>query len=98
MPADGAADVDLHNVPGHVAIVGGGIDDASLTDVVDGALSIGLRWLTVEVMPSEWWGDPLEVSRRAFVDAERLVLAQRDVLHARGVRVRALGRRDVRVP
>ena len=85
-------------MPGHVAIVGGGIDDASLADVVDGALSVGLRWLTVEVMPSEWWGDPLEVSRRAFVDAERLILGWRDDLRARGVRVRGLGRRDVRVP
>ncbi len=92
------ADVDLHQVPGHVAIVGGGIDDASLADVVDGALAIGLRWLTVEVVPSERWGDPLVVSRRAFADAERLLLARRDELHGRGVRIRGLGRRDQRVP
>ncbi len=93
-----AADVDLHQVPGHVAIVGGGIDDSSLADVVDGALAIGLRWLTVEVVPSDRWGDPLAVSRRAFADAERLLLARRDELHGRGVRVRGLGRRDARVP
>jgi undecaprenyl diphosphate synthase len=91
-------DVDLHQVPGHVAIVGGGVDEASLADVVDGALGIGLRWLTIEVLPGDWWGDPLEVSRRAFADAERLVLARRDELHQRGVRVRGLGRRDARVP
>jgi undecaprenyl diphosphate synthase len=90
--------VDLHQVPGHVAIVGGGLDDASLADVVDGALSIGLRWLTVEVVPTERWGDPLAVSRRAFADAERLLRARRDELHGRGVRIRALGRRDARVP
>ena len=93
-----AADVDLHQVPGHVAIVGGGVDEASLADVVDGALSIGLRWLTIEVLPGEGWGDPLEVSRRAFADAERLLLARRDDLHRRGVRIRGLGRRDERVP
>lgn len=91
-------DVDLHQVPGHVAIVGGGVDEASLVDVVDGALGIGLRWLTIEVLPGEWWGDPLEVSRRAFADAERLVLARRDEFHQRGVRIRGLGRRDTRVP
>ena len=91
-------DVDLHQVPGHVAIVGGGVDDASLADVVDGALGIGLRWLTIEVVPGEWWGDPLEVSRRAFADAERMVVARRDELHRRGVRIRGLGRRDTRVP
>jgi undecaprenyl diphosphate synthase len=93
-----AADVDLHQVPGHVAVVGGGVDEASLADVVDGALGIGLRWLTIEVLPGEWWGDPLEVSRRAFADAEHLVLARRDEFHQRGVRIRGLGRRDTRVP
>ena len=89
-----SADVDLHQVPGHVAIVGGGIDDSSLADVVDGALAIGLRWLTVEVVPSDRWGDPLAVSRRAFADAERLLLARRDELQRAGVRVRGLGRRS----
>jgi len=92
------AAVDLHRVPGHVAIVGGGIDESSLADVVDGALAIGLRWLTVELVPTERWGDPLVESRRAFADAERLLLARRDELRARGVRVRALGRRETRVP
>ena len=90
--------VDLHRVPGHVAIVGGGIDDASLADVVDGALAIGLRWLTVEVVPSERWGDPVSVSQRVFDDAERLLRARGEELHARGVRIRGLGRRDTRAP
>jgi len=90
--------VDLHRVPGHVAIVGGGIDDGSLADVVDGALAIGLRWLTVEVVPSECWAEPVAVTRGAWERAEALLLARRDELHQRGVRVRALGRRDARVP
>jgi undecaprenyl diphosphate synthase len=93
-----SADVDLHRVPGHVAIVGGGVDEASLADVVDGALAIGLRWLTVEVLPSESWADPLAVSRQALLDAEQLVVSRRDQLAARGVRIRGLGRRDARVP
>jgi undecaprenyl diphosphate synthase len=92
------ADVDLSRVPGHVAVVGGGIDQASLADVVDGALAVGLRWLTVEVVPTECWGGCLAVSRQVFADAERLLLAVRDALAERGVRVRALGRRDARVP
>jgi undecaprenyl diphosphate synthase len=90
--------VDLHRVPGHVAIVGGGIDESALADVVDGALTIGLRWLTVEIVPSERWADPVGVARHAFADAERLVVACRDELRGRGVRIRALGRRDARVP
>ncbi|HEY3671524.1 MAG TPA: undecaprenyl diphosphate synthase family protein, partial [Acidimicrobiia bacterium] len=93
-----SVDVDLHQVPGHVAIVGGGVDEASLTDVVDGALGIGLRWLTIELVPGEWWGEPLEVSRRAFAEAEQLVIARREELHRQGVRIRGLGRRDARVP
>lgn len=91
-------DVDLHRVPGHVAIVGGGVDEVSLADVVDGALDIGLRWLTVEALPSDSWGDPLEAWHTALAVAEQLVVARRDELGARGVRVRGLGRRDVRVP
>ena len=90
--------VDLHRVPGHVAIVGGGIDEASLADVVDGALAIGLRWLTVEVVTSECWTAPVVVTRDAWERAEALLLARRDDLHQRGVRVRALGRREARVP
>lgn len=91
-------DTDLQRVPGHVAIEGGGVDEASLADVVDGALELGLRWLTIEVLPSDRWGESLAVSQRSFVAAERLVGARRDELHARGVRVRGLGRRDARVP
>ena len=65
------ADVDLHRVPGHVAIVGGGIDEASLADVVDGALAIGLRWLTVEIVPTECFALPLTELREACSHAGR---------------------------
>jgi undecaprenyl diphosphate synthase len=93
-----SVDVDLHRVPGHVAIVGDGVDERSLSDVVDGALAIGLRWLTVEVVPSDRWGEPLLATRDACERAEALLLARRDDLYARGVRVRVLGRRDARLP
>lgn len=92
------AAVDLHHVPGHVAIIGGDVDEASLADVVDGALALGLRWLTVEALPSDCWGGPLGESCRAFVDAERLLVSLADDLHGRGVRIRGLGRRAARVP
>jgi undecaprenyl diphosphate synthase len=92
------ADVDLHRVPGHVAVVGGGVDESALADVVDGALDIGLRWLTVEVLTSDCWTQPVGVTQRGFADAERLILDRRDELHERGVRIRGLGRRDARIP
>ena len=92
------ADVDLQRVPGHVAIVGRGLDEASLADVVGGALALGLRWLTVEALPGDAWGEPLEVASRELDVAERLVLGGRDEFHRRGVRIRALGRRAARIP
>jgi len=46
-----------------------GVDERSLADVVDGALSIGLRWLTVEVVPSERWGEPLAATQDALASA-----------------------------
>ena len=91
-------EVDLHRVPGHVAIVGEGVDESSLADVVDGALEIGLRWLTVEVVAGTRWGELVCDAGDAFAAAEQLVRAGRDGFHARGVRVRALGRREPRVP
>jgi undecaprenyl diphosphate synthase len=90
--------VDLHRVPGHVAILGDAVDDASLADVVDGALAIGLRWLTVEVLPATGWSEPLGHIRTACEQVEAMVRARREALHAHGVRVRALGRREPRVP
>jgi undecaprenyl diphosphate synthase len=96
------AELDLHQIPGHVAIVadGGGcsVGEAALVDAVDGALEIGLRWLTVDLVPSARWSEPLGELPALLVDAERVLLAQRDGWHARGVRVRGIGRRAERVP
>jgi undecaprenyl diphosphate synthase len=98
----GAADVDLHRVPGHVAIVvdggGHGACEAALVDVVEGALEIGLRWLTVDALPSARWGDPLVDLRSLLADVERVLVSRRDELHACGVRIRGIGRRDSRLP
>jgi undecaprenyl diphosphate synthase len=95
-------ELDLHQIPGHVAMVadGGGcsVSEAALVDVVDGALEIGLRWLTVDLVPSARWSEPLGELRALLADAERMLLAQRDGWHARGVRIRVIGRRDERLP
>jgi undecaprenyl diphosphate synthase len=99
----GVPDVDLHRVPGHVAIVvdGGGTDgvgETALVDVVEGALEIGLRWLTVDTLPSARWGEPLADLRSLLADVERVLLLRREELHGRGVRIRVIGRRDTRLP
>jgi undecaprenyl diphosphate synthase len=95
-------ELDLHQIPGHVAIVADGnrctVGEPALVDVVDGALEIGLRWLTVDLVPSARWSEPLGELRALLADAERVLLARRDAWHARGVRVRAIGRRGERLP
>ena len=95
-------ELDLHQIPGHVAIVADGngctVGEAALVDVVEGALEVGLRWLTVDLVPSARWSEPIGELRALLADAERVLLARRDDLHARGVRVRAIGRRGERLP
>lgn len=94
--------LDLHRVPGHVAIV---IDDgshaageAALADVVEGGLEIGLRWLTVDAMPAHLWGLPLGEVELLLDLYERLLVDRRDELHGWGVRLRCIGRRDAHLP
>jgi undecaprenyl diphosphate synthase len=92
------ASVDLHQVPGHVAVVGEGVDEGSLVEVVDGALTIGLRWLTVELVSGARWSASLDATRDSFAAAEALLVSCRDGFHRHGVRIRCLGRRASRVP
>jgi undecaprenyl diphosphate synthase len=90
--------VDLHRVPGHVAIVGDGADEASLLDVVGAALDVGLRWLTVEVVAAASLGEPVASTCEALAAAEPMVVAIGRYAHDRGVRIRVLGRREPRIP
>jgi undecaprenyl diphosphate synthase len=95
-------ELDLHRIPGHVAVVvdgaGYSVGEEALLDVVDGALGIGLRWLTVDLVPSARWGQPLGEVRALLADTERVLLKRRDELHLRGVRIRCIGRRAARLP
>ncbi len=94
--------LDLLRVPGHVAIViddaGHASGEAALVDVVEGGLEIGLRWLTVDALPAHLWGRPLGEVARLLDLYERLLVERRDELHARGVRLQCIGRREARMP
>ena len=96
------AELDLHRVPGHVAIViedgGHARGETALVDVVDGALAIGLRWLTVDALPAHRWCRPLDEVHVLLDLSERVLLDRRDEFHARGVRIRFIGHRDARLP
>ncbi len=82
----------LKRTDGHAA------GEEALFDTVDGALDIGLRWMTVYAFSTENWRRPLDEVRFLMRFNETLLLTRRDDLDERGVRVRFIGRRGGRVP
>jgi undecaprenyl diphosphate synthase len=82
----------LKRTDGHAA------GEEALFDTVEGALDIGLRWMTVYAFSTENWRRPLDEVRFLMNFNERLLLTRRDELHGKGVRVRFMGRRGGRVP
>jgi undecaprenyl diphosphate synthase len=82
----------LKRTEGHTA------GEEALFDTVDGALDIGIRWLTVYAFSTENWRRPLDEVRFLMNFNEGLLLRRRDELNDRGVRIRFAGRRGGRVP
>ena len=82
----------LPRTEGHAA------GEEALFDTVEGALDIGLRWLTVYAFSTENWRRPLDEVRFLMGFNERLLMQRRDELNTKGVRVRFIGRRGGRVP
>jgi undecaprenyl diphosphate synthase len=82
----------LKRTDGHAA------GEEALLDAVEGALELGVGWLTVYAFSTENWRRPRDEVRFLMNFNESLLLRRRDELHERGVRIRFLGRRDWRVP
>jgi len=82
----------LKRTDGHAA------GEEALFDTVEGALDIGLQWMTVYAFSTENWRRPIDEVRFLMRFNESLLLKRRDDLNARGVRVRFIGRRGGRVP
>ena len=82
----------LKRTDGHAA------GEEALFDTVEGALEIGLPWMTVYAFSTENWRRPLDEVRFLMRFNESLLLRRRDELNERGVRVRFIGRRGGRVP
>ncbi len=82
----------LKRTEGHAA------GEEALFDTVEGALDLGLGWLTVYAFSTENWRRPLDEVRFLMSFNEQLLVKRRDDLDARGVRVRFIGRRGGRVP
>lgn len=82
----------LKRTDGHAA------GEEALFDTVEGALEIGLPWMTVFAFSTENWRRPLDEVRFLMRFNESLLLRRRDELDDLGVRVRFIGRRGGRVP
>ncbi len=82
----------LPRTEGHAA------GEEALLDAVEGALELGLGWLTLYAFSTENWRRPVEEVRYLMGFNEGILTRHRDDLHARGVRIRFAGRRDWRVP
>jgi undecaprenyl diphosphate synthase len=72
--------------------------ERALYDVVEGALEVGLPYLTVYAFSTENWDRPASEVRFLMNFNRTLIRARRDELAERGVRIRFLGRRDWRLP
>ncbi len=77
---------------------GHGAGEVALLDAVDGALDLGVKWLTVYAFSTENWRRPPEEVRYLMGFNKNLLRNRRDYLNERGVRIRFSGRRDWRVP
>ena len=82
----------LKRTEGHAA------GEEALVDAVEGALDLGVEWLTLYAFSTENWRRPAEEVRFLMNFNESLLLRRRDELNEQGVRIRFAGRRDWRVP
>jgi len=87
-----AAQRGLARTDGHRA------GEEALFDVVEGALELGIGWLSVYTFSTENWRRPADEVRFLVNFNEDILVRRRDELNERGVRVRFVGRRDWRVP
>jgi undecaprenyl diphosphate synthase len=82
----------LKRTDGHAA------GEEALFDTVNGALDVGLEWMTVFAFSTENWRRPVDEVRFLMSFNEGQLLRRRDELNELGVRVRFIGRRAGRVP
>lgn len=78
----------LPRTAGHLA------GEAALFDTVEGALQIGIRWLTAFTFSTENWARDAEEVEFLMWFNEDLLTRRRDDLHAQGVRMRFAGDMD----
>lgn len=78
----------LHRTQGHAA------GEAALFDVVDGALDLGVGWLTAYTFSTENWKRSEEEVQFLLHFNVEVLQRRRDSLNEKGVRIRFIGDRD----
>jgi undecaprenyl diphosphate synthase len=82
----------LQRTDGHAA------GEAAMFDTVEGAVDVGLRWLTLYAFSTENWNRPKSEVSYLMGFNRGLLRRRRQELDDMNVRIRFLGRRDWRVP
>jgi undecaprenyl diphosphate synthase len=82
----------LPRTEGHAA------GETALLDVVNGALEIGIKWITLYAFSTENWRRPPDEVRYLMNFNQSLLMRRADELNEKGVQIRFAGRRDWRVP
>ena len=82
----------LQRTDGHAA------GEEALWDTVQGAVQVGVRWLTVFAFSTENWSRPAPEVLFLMNFNRGLLRRRRDELHRMNVRIRFIGRRDWKVP
>jgi undecaprenyl diphosphate synthase len=82
----------LQRTEGHAA------GEEALFDAIEGAVEVGIKWLTVYAFSTENWKRPPEEVRFLMAFNENLLVNRSQELHDLNVRIRFIGRRNWRVP
>jgi undecaprenyl diphosphate synthase len=77
---------------------GHGAGEEALWDTVQGAVAVGVKWLTVFAFSTENWRRPPGEVRYLMNFNRGLLRRRRDELHRMNVRIRFIGRRNWRIP
>lgn len=72
--------------------------ESALLDVIQGALELDVKWLTVYAFSTENWRRPADEVKFLMRFNESILVRHRDELNEKGVRIKFIGRRDWRVP
>ena len=82
----------LKRTDGHAA------GEEALFDTVEGALELGIKWLTVYAFSTENWKRPADEVKYLMGFNESILVRRRDEMNDLDVRMRFIGRRNWRVP